>query len=177
MLESTGGRGAIYHLPGEAIPKPEDVFGPAPRLSVASSPDLDSISPVLNSGPSNSNEKRDADGCLIAEQLPLPVIDDLDAHTWVLRGRLETMAAEPRTKKKVNREVLADMVLQLCANHFVTLRSLAVIVSRKPESLRDGCLTKLVRERKLTLAFPASPTHERQAYCSSRSAISDAKDQ
>ena len=26
MLESTGGRGAVYHLPGEAIPTPDDVF-------------------------------------------------------------------------------------------------------------------------------------------------------
>lgn len=64
MLESTGGRGAIYHLPGEAIPTPDDVFGPAPLISVASSPNLDPTSP-------NLDEKRDADGCLIADQLPL----------------------------------------------------------------------------------------------------------
>jgi len=73
MLESTGGRGAIYHLPGEAIPKPEDVFGSAPRLSLISSPVLKSSSPDLDSGSPNSGEKRDADGCLIAEQLPLPL--------------------------------------------------------------------------------------------------------
>ena len=30
--------------------------------------------------------------------------------------------------------------------------------------LRDQYLTKLVRERKLTLAFPKTPTHEQQAY-------------
>jgi hypothetical protein len=113
------------------------------------------------------DEKRDADGCLITDQLPLPVIDDLDILTWVLRTRLETIAAEPRAKRKVNREVLVAVVLQLCANHFVTLRCLAAIVSRKPETLRDEYLTKLVRERKLTLAFPTSPTHERQAYCAS----------
>lgn len=164
MLESTGGRGAIYHLPGEAIPKPEDVFGPAPGLSVVSSPDLDPSSPDLGASSPDSGEKRDADGCLVAEQLPLPVIDDLGALSWVLRGRLETIAAEPRAKRKVDREVLVGVVLQLCANHFVTLRCLAAIVSRKPETLRDEYLTKLVRERKLTLAFPTSPTHERQAY-------------
>ncbi len=44
------------------------------------------------------------------------------------------------------------------------LRTLAELVQRKPETLRDQYLTKLVRERKLTLAFPKTPTHERQAY-------------
>jgi len=160
MLESTGGRGAIYHLPGEAIPTPDDVFGPAPLISVASSPNLDTSSP-------NLGEKRDADGCLIADQLPLPVIDDLNTLSWVLRGRLETIAAEPRSKGKVDREVLTAVVLQLCAHQFVTLRCLASLVNRKPETLRDQYLTKLVRERKLTLAFPTIPTHERQAYCTS----------
>jgi hypothetical protein len=67
----------------------------------------------------------------------------------------------------VDREVLTAVVLKLCANHFVTLRCLAALVNRKPETLRDQYLTKLVRERKLTLAFPTSPTHERQAYCAS----------
>lgn len=38
LLESTGGRGAVYHLPGEPIPTPDDVFGPATRFSVPSSP-------------------------------------------------------------------------------------------------------------------------------------------
>lgn len=144
----------------ESIPTPDDVFGPAPRISVASSPNLGSSSP-------NLDEKRDADGCLITDQLPLPVIDDLDILSRVLRTRLETISAEPRVKGKVAREVLIAVVFQLCANHFVTLRCLATLINRKPETLRDQYLTKLVRERKLTLAFPTSPTPERQAYCAS----------
>ena len=160
MLESTGGRGAIYHLPGEPIPTPDDVFGPATRIAVSSSPNLNPSSP-------NLGEKRNADGCLIADQLLLPVIDDLNTLSWVLRGQLETIADEPRTKNKVNREILTAVILQLCSHHFVTLRCLAALVNRKPETLRDQYLTKLVRERKLTLAFPTTPTHERQAYCSS----------
>jgi hypothetical protein len=34
LLESTGGRGAVYHLPGEPIPIPDDVFGPATLTAV-----------------------------------------------------------------------------------------------------------------------------------------------
>jgi ATP-dependent DNA helicase RecG len=160
MLESTGGRGAIYHLPGEAIPTPDDVFGPVPRISVPSSPNLTGSSP-------NLTENRDADGCLVADQLPRPIIDDLSALGAGLRARLEGIAAEPRSKGKVDREVLIAVILKLCAQQFVTLRCLAALVNRKPETLRDQYLTKLVRERKLALAFPTAPTHERQAYCAS----------
>jgi hypothetical protein len=32
LLESTGGRGAMYHLHGVPIPTPDDVFGPATRI-------------------------------------------------------------------------------------------------------------------------------------------------
>lgn len=161
MLESTGGRGAVYHLPGEAIPTPDDVFGPPARISIPSSPNLGGSSP-------NLGENRDANGCLIADSLPLPIIDDMAALAPALRVSLETIAAEPRSKGKVDREVLIAVVLELCARHFVTLRCLALLVNRKPETLRDQYLTKLVRERKLSLAFPTTPTHERQAYCTAQ---------
>ena len=160
MLESTGGRGAVYHLSGEAIPTPDDVFGSPARISASSSPNLGGSSP-------NLAENRDANGCLIADSLPLPIIDGIATLTPALRGTLEKIAIEPRSKGKVDREVLIAVVLQLCARHFVTLRCLALLVNRKPETLRDQYLTKLVRERKLTLAFPTTPTHERQAYCAS----------
>jgi len=160
MLESTGGRGAVYHLAGEAIPTPDDVFGPPARISIPSSPNLGGSSPNLGGN-------RDASGCLIADSLALPIIDDIAALAPALRGSLEAIAIEPRSKGKVDRDVLTAIVLGLCARHFVTLRCLALLVNRKPETLRDQYLTKLVRERKLTLAFPTTPTHERQAYCAS----------
>lgn len=159
MLESTGGRGAVYHLPGEAIPTPDDVFGPPARISAPSSPNLSASSP-------NLPEKRDANGCLISSQLDLPVIDDLSALTPPFRSSLEAVATAPRSKGKVDREVLIEVVLRLCKGRFVMLRCLAELVQRRPETLRDQYLTKLVRERKLTLAFPKTPTHERQAYSS-----------
>ncbi len=157
MLESTGGRGAIYHLPGEAIPTPEDVFGPPTRIPVTSSPNLTASS-------QNLAEIRDSEGCLLSDQLTLPVIDNLKALSQRLLATLETAAAEPRAKKKVDREIIIGVVLKICMGRFVTLRCLAELVQRKPETLRDQYLTKLVRDRMLTLAFPTAPTHERQAY-------------
>jgi ATP-dependent DNA helicase RecG len=161
MLESTGGRGAVYHLPGEAIPTPDDVFGPPARFSAPSSPNLGGSSP-------NLGENRDADGCLLSDQLALPVIDDMGALSAPLRGTLEALAAQPRAKGKVDREVLIQVILQLCDGRFVMLRSLAELVQRKPETLRDQYLSRLVRERRLALAFPKTPTHERQAYTTTK---------
>jgi ATP-dependent DNA helicase RecG len=160
MLESTGGRGAVYHLAGEAIPTPDDVFGAPSRISLPSSPNLGGSSPNLTGN-------RDAHGCLIADSLDLPIIDDLVVLAPALRSSLESLAQVPRAKGKVDRGVLNAVVLQLCARHYVTLRCLAILVNRKPATLREQYLTKLVRERKLTLAFPTTPTHERQAYCAS----------
>ena len=157
-------RGAVYHLSGEAIPTPDDIFGPPARISVPSSPNLSGSSPNLKGSSPNLSENRDDNGYLIADSLALPIIDDIAALAPSLRGFLEKIAAVPRTKGKVDREVLIAVVLQLCARHFVTLRCLALLVNRKPETLRDQYLTKLVRERKLTLAFPKTPTHEQQAY-------------
>lgn len=171
MIESSGGRGAVYHLTGESVPTPEDVFGPPAGISESpspnfqpTSPNLATSSPNLRGSSPNLNEKRDSKGCLIADQLPLPVIDDLDLLESEFRATLEGIAAEPRAKKKVARDVLNAVIRQLCANHFVTLRCLAALVNRKPDTLRDQYLTRLVRERTLSLAFPANPTHERQAY-------------
>lgn len=71
---------------------------------------------------------------------------------------------EPRMKGKVEREVLISVVMRICTGRFVTLSCLAELVRRKPETLREQYLTRLLRQRKLALAFPTTPTHERQAY-------------
>jgi len=145
--------------PRRTDPNPRRRFGPASRFSVPSSPNLAASSP-------NLAETRDPDGCLISEQLSLPVVDDLVPLSQALRSRLEGMAAVPRAKGKVDRQVLIDVVLQLCEGRFVTLRSLAELVKRKPDTLRDQYLKMLVRQRQLNLAFPKTPNHERQAYTS-----------
>ena len=162
------GRGAVYCLPGAAIPKPEDVFGVGGEPLITSSSVLPASSSVLPHPAGHLKGTRNPDGCLIAAQLHLPVIDDLEALTPVVRSCLDKIAALPRTKKKVDHKVLTAVLLELCAGRFVTLRCLALLVNRKPDALRNEYLAVLVRERKLALAFPTTPTHERQAYCAVR---------
>ena len=179
LLESTGGRGAVYHIAGEAIPTPEDVFVAVTRPAEASlfkldasSPILASSSPILGSSSPNSESSspklqphRDSDGCLITPQVAYPVVDDLKLATPALREAFERLAMEPRSKGRVNASVMNEAVLGVCKGRFVTLRCLSELVMRKPDTLRDHYLSKLVKNRKLILAFPTTPTHERQAYC------------
>lgn len=181
MLNSTGsGRGAVYFLPGQDTPTPDDVFGPALLASTdsslilnASSSTLDDSSLVLAVSSSTlsvattaTSQARDENGYLRTDQLPLPVINDLRALSPTLRQQLESLAAEPRQKKKMDREALEQVVLAVCAGHYLTLHALAELLNRKPESLRNMYLSPMVRLRTLSLAFPTTPTHERQAYCS-----------
>lgn len=182
FLDSTGGRGAVYHLPGEAPATPEEVFGRAvpegaavpssphcdPSSSVldasspvlnASSPHLDASSPVLPEGKS-----QDEVGRLLHDRLTLPLVDNLDKLTNSFRSGLETLANEPRNKGKLDQEIMISVIKEVCWGHFITLRSLAELLDRKPNPLRERYLSRLVKDRILKLAFPATPNHELQAY-------------
>lgn len=177
MLSSTGsGSGTVYFLTGEDLPTPDDVFGPAPKFSSVSSSGLSSSSSGLSPSSSDLSRKsfvadqnRDEHGYLHTDQLVLPVIDDLLLLSPALRQRLNTLAAAPQSKKKMDKRLFEQVILNVCEGHFLTLQVLAQLLNRSADSLRNSYLTPMVRGKALTLAFPATPTHERQAYCSTRS--------
>ncbi len=56
------------------------------------------------------------------------------------------------------------MILDICSGQYVPLSVLAYFLHRSPDALRKQHLTEMVRDRQLVLAFPATPTHEKQAY-------------
>jgi len=101
---------------------------------------------------------------LVATQLAFPIIDDLGLLSRNLRRHLDKIIGEAQNSRKIGREVLEGIILRLCSNHFITIRCLAELLARKLKTLRDQYLTRLVRSRKLVLAFPTAPSHERQAY-------------
>ena len=177
ILNSTGsGRGAVYFLPGQNLPTPDDVFGPSAQevgasssvLSTSSS-GLGASSSVLSTSSSVTGQQRDLDGYLRTDQLGLPVISDLKALSTLLRAKLEVLASEPRQKKKLDPIVMEAAVLAVCEGHYLTLTALAELLNRKPASLRNEYLSPMVRAKSLSLAFPTTPTHERQAYCATSS--------
>jgi len=107
---------------------------------------------------------RNPEGLLISPHHSLDFVDDLDALTLGKRQELEALADSPRKKKKIPKEEMVKVLMPLCEGHYITLASLAVLVNRSPQALRDAYLTPLRKERKLLLAFPDTPNDSRQAY-------------
>ncbi len=68
------------------------------------------------------------------------MVDDLEPLPKAFRSRLEEMASEPRARGKADRQVLIDLVLNLWEARFVTLRCLAELVNRKPDTHLDQYL-------------------------------------
>ncbi len=157
------GRGAVYCLPGAALPKPEEVFGDGSAQSVPASAHLTGSSAHLT-GDAPSDDHRDANGRLLTEQLDAPVIDSLKKLVPAFREKLEELAAEPRTKGKLPVETMKAVVLAVCSGHYMTLSCLAELVNRDSDAFRQQYLKPLAKDGKLRLAFPTAPTHAKQAY-------------
>lgn len=178
FLKSSGsGRGVVYYLPGRAVPSPEDVFPSSlePSMTGAASDNVRSSDSNVVSSSSHSDSSslatdtnRDHAGYLHNDQLDLPVIDDLEKLSPQVLTKLEKMAYEPRSKARLDRGVMENVVLEVCKGHYITLQSLATLLDRSAAALRNNYLTLMVRDKKLNLAFPHTPTHERQAYSSSQ---------
>jgi len=156
MLSSEGnGRATVYFLKGQPVLMPDAVFGPSP-LSPSSS--------VLSPSSSVSGTQRDKEGRLLTDKLPHPVIDELEALSPSFRTHLERLAEAPRQKRKLPRADLNETIEKVCQGHYFTLQALASLLRRKPIALRNEYLAPMVRADVLRLAFPTTPTHERQAY-------------
>jgi hypothetical protein len=171
------GRGAVYCLPGAALPKPEEVFGDGSEQSLSSSAHLTDRSAHLTDRSAHladrsahlaedatAEEHRDAHGRLLANQLDAPVIDSLEKLDPSFLAELEKLAIEPRTKGKLSVETMREVVLAICSRHYVTLSCLSKLVNRDSDAFRQQYLKPLTKDGKLQLAFPTAPTHAMQAY-------------
>lgn len=112
---------------------------------------------------------RDTLGRIVSAHLELPIIDSLAALSAEYRRQLESVADQPRKKKKLSRERMEEVLLALCKDNYLTLQVIAELVNRNPDFLRISYLSPLLRTKKIAMAFPTTPTHEKQAYCLSQS--------
>ncbi|QTF91750.1 hypothetical protein [Halomonas sp. BM-2019] len=190
LIASGHGRGTVYHLPGESLPTPEQVFGgtiagakagvgppsmpggadsgyPPSRASsvdsAASSVDSRGRS-VDSRGRSVESGEHDLYGRLVTSTLLAPMIHDLDDLTPDFRKALETQADLPRRKRRVEPAELERVILAVCTGHFITRSCLAQLLRRNPDTLRNQYLKRMLKERRLVQAFPQVPTHGMQAY-------------
>jgi predicted HTH transcriptional regulator len=166
LLDSDGkSRGTVYFLPGDLLPTPEDVF---PLSNIRSSSEYSQLSSeqLENSSEykTSSEVSRDEFGRFISTQISHPIVDDLDALTLDFLISLEQRSIEPQQQSKLSSEKMKQVILSLCQEHFMSLASLAKLVNRNPDALRQQYLKPMTKDGHLGLAFPTTPTHEKQAY-------------
>ncbi|NLC37293.1 MAG: AAA family ATPase [Alcaligenaceae bacterium] len=184
MLRSQGrSRGKVYYLPGSAPVSPEQVFVSMPS-SGSNAPSSGSNAPSSgsNAPSSGSNEiadarpgsvgaeplYRDDRGCLISPLLDAPIIDSLAVLSPSLREDLLLHAALPRTRARLDKENMANAILAICEGRYVRLSVLAELLQRDADGLRKVHLDALVKSRRILRAFPGTPTHELQSYCTAK---------
>jgi ATP-dependent DNA helicase RecG len=78
--------------------------------------------------------------------------------------RLQEIATPVREKGRVNKSLVEKVILQLCSEHYLSLRTLADLLERKPDSIRNHYVKFLLLQDLLELKYPDQPNHPDQAY-------------
>ena len=182
MLELSGhGRGSVYHLPGEGLPTPEQVFGASIQPASSHSDDMavhsddmavhsDDLIGYSDDMVTSSDDlvhhdvELDMLGRLVSPSLPAPAIHQLDTLSPEFLSALQAIAKEPQQKKRLNKQIMRQVILTLCKDQYITRSCLAQLVNRTPDALRQQYLREMLAEKLLTLAFPKTPNDTRQAY-------------
>jgi len=163
LLESTGrGRGTVYYLPGRDFPSADHIFSENPVMTPA-----DKSAGVISlghNGGSLGHNDRNKTGCLIIKELEKPLIDNLDKLSDGIVDRLMTLAQKARNQKRLSRKDMASIVLKLCDAYYMTQQVLCTLVKRESKAFRKNTIKPLLDNGQLSLAFPRTPTHSKQAY-------------
>ena len=170
LIASGEKRDKSYSLPGMALPSPEEVFANA--LSSASgltynAQDLThSANNLTHSDPVlvDSHHRRDEHGRFISHLLDKPFIDDLDELSIEFREILETLAAPARKQRRLDTEVMEQLLVRLCDGHYLPVAVMEILLGRKAQSIRQNYLKSMVDSKQLKLAFPNKPNSPRQGY-------------
>lgn len=67
-------------------------------------------------------------------------------------------------KKRINKENMEGIILQICSLHYVPLVKIADKVRRNPVYLQNHILSDMVKSGKLLRKYPETPNHPNQAY-------------
>lgn len=163
LVASGEKRDKSYSLPGMELPSPEEVFANA----LSSSPDLTHNVQSLTHSTSdsvNSADERNEHGRFISSLLDKPFIDDLNALSEPFRHEIEVLTAPSRLHRRLETEVMKDMLMRLCSGHYLSVAVMEVLLERKAQSIRQNYLKPMVDSKQLKLAFPNKPNSPRQGY-------------
>lgn len=97
-----------------------------------------------------------------------PASEHLDGGSEQLdsaqEARLAALAAVVQGKPKVPKPLMEETILALCAEDWLSLRTLARLLSREPDSLRNHYINAMLQDGRLEARVPGKRTHPDQAY-------------
>lgn len=79
-------------------------------------------------------------------------------------NHLLQLATPVRDKGKVPKELMETTILALCAEEWLSLRTLARLLNRESDSLRNHYISAMLRDGRLQARVPGKPNHPNQAY-------------
>jgi ATP-dependent DNA helicase RecG len=77
---------------------------------------------------------------------------------------LREIAAPVREKGRVDKELVERVILKLCSEHYLQLRTLANLLGREPDSIRNHYVNPMLSQGLLELRYPDQLNHPQQAY-------------
>ncbi|WP_414754701.1 RNA-binding domain-containing protein [Anabaena sp. CCY 9910] len=83
--------------------------------------------------------------------------------------RLEDIAAPVREKGRTSKQVVEQVILELCSEHYLPLRTLAELLGREPDSIRNHYVNPMLDRGLLKLRYPEQLSHPQQAYITASS--------
>lgn len=78
--------------------------------------------------------------------------------------KLIAIAAPIREKGRASKFLVEKVILELCTGDFVTLRTLADLLNREPDSIRNHYVMPMVKRGVLEPRYPVHPNHPQQGY-------------
>ena len=78
--------------------------------------------------------------------------------------QLLALASPVREKARVAKELVEETILALCSEDWRTLRTLAGLLGRDADSLRNHYINPMLRDGRLVARVPGKPNHPNQAY-------------
>ena len=78
--------------------------------------------------------------------------------------RLEDIAAPVREKGRTNKQLVQNVIIELCSEHYLPLRTLAELLGREPDSIRNHYVNDMLKRGLLELKYPEQKNSPQQAY-------------
>lgn len=82
--------------------------------------------------------------------------------------QLKAIALPIHSKGRVNKSMMRDTIIKLCSEHFLSLKVLADLLKRQPDSLRKHYINEMVSLQLLKLRYPAQINHPQQRYTAAK---------